>query len=350
MSTRLHKNPEPPRVAIACQGGGSHTAFTAGALKTIVRRAETGRYRIAALSGTSGGAICALLTWYGLVKHAAGSWTTSQTVALLDDFWRDNSALLPSEKAWNDWIVATVALQGQCPQLESSPYSPQRTLLAALLDSATPRKEFLDLEALLRKHLDPNDVQEIVLEPRLLIGAVEVRSGEFAVFDSWQTGERGISIDAVLASAALPLVFRAVEIGGGAYWDGLFSQNPPIRPFIQGLKRDEKPAETWVSRINPQERSTVPTSVEAIEDRRNELAGNLSLNQELAFVYAVNAWLAEGVLIAPAKKQIAVRTIEISDELSSRLDYASKLNRDPQLIADLINDGEKRAAEFLDAL
>jgi NTE family protein len=48
------------RVAIACQGGGSHSAFTAGALERLLAE-ERERYEIVALSGTSGGAICALL-------------------------------------------------------------------------------------------------------------------------------------------------------------------------------------------------------------------------------------------------------------------------------------------------
>jgi predicted acylesterase/phospholipase RssA len=52
------------RVAIACQGGGSHTAFTAGALKRLM---GDDRYEVVALSGTSGGAICAFLAWYALV-------------------------------------------------------------------------------------------------------------------------------------------------------------------------------------------------------------------------------------------------------------------------------------------
>src|SRR4051794_4812184 len=47
-------------VAIACQGGGSHTAFTGGALQRLLGE---GQYRIVALSGTSGGAVCALLAW-----------------------------------------------------------------------------------------------------------------------------------------------------------------------------------------------------------------------------------------------------------------------------------------------
>jgi NTE family protein len=38
------------RIAIGCQGGGSHTAFTAGALAAIIRdQLETGDFDIIAL-------------------------------------------------------------------------------------------------------------------------------------------------------------------------------------------------------------------------------------------------------------------------------------------------------------
>ena len=53
------------RVAIACQGGGSHTAFTAGVLKRLLSEE---RYEVVALSGASGGATCAFLAWYALVR------------------------------------------------------------------------------------------------------------------------------------------------------------------------------------------------------------------------------------------------------------------------------------------
>ena len=59
------------RVAIACQGGGSHSAFTAGALKRLLAE-DRERYEVVALSGTSGGAICALLVWYALLKNDRG--------------------------------------------------------------------------------------------------------------------------------------------------------------------------------------------------------------------------------------------------------------------------------------
>jgi len=54
----MDKKDETKRVAIACQGGRSRTAFTAGVVKTILKDKKE-KYEIAALSGTSGGAICA---------------------------------------------------------------------------------------------------------------------------------------------------------------------------------------------------------------------------------------------------------------------------------------------------
>ena len=44
---------EKRRVAIACQGGGSHTAFTAGALGHLLEHLP-GSYQVVGLSGTSG--------------------------------------------------------------------------------------------------------------------------------------------------------------------------------------------------------------------------------------------------------------------------------------------------------
>ena len=77
---------EKPKIAIACQGGGSQTAFTAGALKALLEEGMLDRYRLVSLSGTSGGSICALLTWYALKKGDEAPWRR------LIDFWRDNTA------------------------------------------------------------------------------------------------------------------------------------------------------------------------------------------------------------------------------------------------------------------
>ena len=65
--------------------------------------------------------------------------------------------------------------------------------------------------------------------PVLLVGAVDVLSGEFRAFNSRRDR---ISAETILASAAIPTLFRSVRLGGGTYWDGLFSQNPPVRELI----------------------------------------------------------------------------------------------------------------------
>src|SRR5918997_402729 len=63
----MDREKDKRRIAIACQGGGSHTAFTAGALKKLLTE-KPDEYNVVALSGTSGGAICALLAWYALIE------------------------------------------------------------------------------------------------------------------------------------------------------------------------------------------------------------------------------------------------------------------------------------------
>jgi NTE family protein len=134
---------------------------------------------------------------------------------------------------------------------------------------------------------------------------------------------------------------------GRTYWDGLFSQNPPVRELT-----DEGPDEIWVIQINPKELESQPKTVLEIVDRRNELSGNLSLYQELRSIEKIDQLLEEGLLSPGGKyKQIVVRVIELSRPRFSRsLGTASKLNRDPRFIEDLMSHGEARADEFLAAL
>ena len=62
-----------PKVAVACQGGGMHVAFTVGVLTEILRDVDTrNRFDLVGLSGTSAGALCALMVWYGLVPKMQG--------------------------------------------------------------------------------------------------------------------------------------------------------------------------------------------------------------------------------------------------------------------------------------
>jgi NTE family protein len=306
-------------VAIACQGGGSHTAFTGGALQRLLADED---HRVVALSGTSGGAVCALLAWYGLLTGGA-----AEAGRLLERFWEANSATTLVAKAANAWLVGLARLEGRVSLPTVSPYAYPDVAGDAFTDLLT---RHVDVDRLARLQESPPEGQ-----PLLLVGAADVLTGDFTAFSSRR---REITVNAVLASAAVPLLFRAVEEKGRYYWDGLFSQNPPVRELP-----DAGPEEIWVIRINPRGRATVPKTVADIADRRNELAGNLSLEQELSFIRKVNGWADR--LGAP------YRRIEIRElDLDLDLDVASKLDRSPAFLRRLFEAGREQAGTFLAGL
>ncbi|MBK8892138.1 MAG: patatin-like phospholipase family protein [Dechloromonas sp.] len=319
-------------IVIACQGGGSHTAFTGGVLQTLLSGLDRSRYRIAGLSGTSGGALCAAIAWFGLLQD-----DPKRGAQLLESFWREISARQPMDAFSNTFLVLLQRSAGYLALPEISPYQVPAT-----------GQDYL--ASIIERHIDFAQVRKSVKpdSPRLMVGAVEVRSGEFTAFHSHHAEpEKQISVDALLASAAIPELFRAVEVGSGVYWDGLFSQNPPIRGFLAGLQdRDAKPDEIWVIQINPDKRDREPRLTSDITDRRNELAGNLSLKQELFFLEQANDWLARGWLTADHFKHVEVRHIRLSRDL----DYPSKLDRSPSFINDLLDEGRRAGADFLDQL
>ena len=76
----------------------------------------------------------------------------------------------------------------------------------------------------------------------LFIAATNVHTGRLRVFPRDK-----INADAVMASAALPYVFRAVEIDGVPYWDGGYTANPPIYPFFRTTETED----VLVVQINP---------------------------------------------------------------------------------------------------
>ena len=96
--TRLRK----PKVAIACQGGGSQTAFTAGVLKALAERGVGNEFDLVSINGTSGGAVCAALMWFGFWKRERPVW------GRLMEFWKENTAQHWGEHMFNDAVLQTL--------------------------------------------------------------------------------------------------------------------------------------------------------------------------------------------------------------------------------------------------
>lgn len=359
---------EPVQVAVACQGGGSHTAFTAGVLRRLLENDQRD-YEIIAFTGTSGGALCALIAWYCL--HTGDAETAR---AALSELWEDLAAQDVYDSLLNSSVVNLIrSRQSGHPVFKLSP------ALNPLTTVATRR-----IRDAIEAQVDPKTLEDLVADPdenpppppKLLISAVDAMDGSFEVFTD-RPGEgsaatdgfgsqieqrpRALSMDAVFASAAVPDLFEPVRFEDPSdesvheHWDGLLSQNPPIRNLVRGDRAARKPDEIWVVRINPKARQGGFSALEEINDRRNELVGNLSLHQELYFICKVNQWLEEDVFSEKARekyKPVIIREIELDEHRLDRdrgLLGASKLDRRPGFIRDLIDLGERQAEEFLDA-
>jgi len=332
---------EEKTVAIACQGGGSHCAFGAGVLIEMLERLlergalarHGGTYRVMGFSGTSGGAVNALLTWLGFVSPAG----LRAGVEALEGFWRDVMAVAPLDAVANATVVNMTRLQGVVPMVEVAP--------SLQFDWGQQR-----LRAVLERHVPFARLHELVHtdSPQLYIGAANIVSGAFTVFGG--AGRHStVTVEQVLASAAVPELFPPVKIDDNFYWDGLLSQNPPIRNFMRGRTRDSIPDEIWIIRINPIAHSPVPAQLADIRDRRNEMAGNLALEEERYFIQQVNNWVRRGLL--PEKKHVAVHEISLERAVHGEdgLDYASKLDRNPVFIESLMMRGRKAAERFFSA-
>lgn len=313
---------ENPKVAIACQGGGSHTAFTAGVLQRLFAEPVLNA-DIVGMSGTSGGAICALLSWYGRLHP------DEDPGPMLEEFWADLAARHPVNRFVNNAIQWGIGFEQMGVALpEYSPYY-----------SPGARWGQEHIRKLLTRHVDFEVIPDLLdgSEPTLLLSAIDVLSGESRIFR-----EDELSPAALLASAAEPHLFEAVEYEGQYYWDGLFSKNPPIQDFMT-IEDCPDPDEIWLVKINPHERTRLPKTPVNIADRRNELSGNLSLNAEIRFIRQVNEWIRKGYL----PDRYTHTEIERIRFRRAGLDWRTKLDLSPEFVDGLIDDGEKAAETFL---
>jgi NTE family protein len=174
------------RVAIACQGGGSHTAFTAGCSSgsSTARRSTS---TTSSGSAAPPAARCARC-WPGPRSARA---TATAPGRLLDAFWADNSASTPLDVAANAWLMWAATLQstGWLPQV--SPYDLPVDGLGEFRALLTRRVDFAEFTP------DPGGP------------AARRRRGRRAQrqFRAFHSYHEAITPDMILASAAIPNVF-----------------------------------------------------------------------------------------------------------------------------------------------
>jgi NTE family protein len=301
--SRWSETAMPTRIALSCQGDGSHAAFTAGVLQGLLE--QNGEYgEIAALSGMSYGSICALLAWDGLLRG-----DHQRAVDQIQGFWRDYSTTCLIDSFLNYSALMAFHFRSMVPFL--SPYFPtlSQDQLRRMLER---RVNFAEARSLAGNEHAPG----------LVVGAV---AGTGA-------GPQ-ITSDQILASAAISGLFPALALDGRSQREGLLLQSPPI-----GELTDFGPDEIWVIQFIKSTHTAGDLS------DHYELTSRLLLEQELRFVQKINRLLDRGMLIGGGYRHIEVHRIVMEHDL----DYFSKLDRSPDFIGRMMAYGRERAKQFLD--
>jgi NTE family protein len=327
---------------------------------------EQKRFELVALSGTSAGALCALMVGYGLASKNGRQGSEQEAIEKINSFWDGFAATEPAEIMHNAFSGVVLSAQEQevpvlrinMPIFGINPAGFFDEAILQGLHQMGARKEYYDWDAMLAAACPEFDAIDWPQAPvRVLLGASEIVQGVETVLDSsvidalvkhpW-CARRPLTLQGAAASGTLPSVREAQRITVDNqhfyYWDGLYSQNPPAREFVADFPKERRPDEIWVVRINPQQRpdGEPPNSTADIRDRENELMGNLSLNKELNFIETVNDWIRKyGGSFAEKYKPVTVRTIKMTRETATELRTSAKFDRSRSFIDKLRKEGEE---------
>ena len=316
--TGLRPRPGVKRVNLALQGGGAHGAFTWGVLDHLL---EDGRLAFSGVSGASAGAINAVMLADGLARGGP-----DEARKRLAEFWRGASIggdLPGPQRAALDRLLSLFPAGG----------SPVQMFVDAMSRMMSPYDfnplNINPLKGLIERFVDFDAIRNHA-QMELFISATNVHSGRLRVFR-----REDITADVVMASAALPHVFRAVEIDGVPYWDGGFTGNPAILPLVSSNADD-----VLLVQIAPLRRDDTPTSARDILNRVNEISFSSSLAAELRALEFVGRGSGRH---APA---INVHRI-LLDGLGKHLN-GSRLKTDFDFFKLLHRAGRRAARRFLD--
>jgi NTE family protein len=319
------KNRSKLPIDLALQGGGSHGAFTWGVLDRLL---EEPWLEIVAISGTSAGAMNAAVL--------ADGWTEGGSEgarAALDAYWKRVSraaAFSPLQRTPFDRLTGRWTL-------DSSPVFLAMDLMTRIFSpyDLNPRG-FNPLRDILAESIDFTRLARSPI--KVFITATNVRTGRGHIFRNPE-----ITADVLLASACLPTMFQAIEIGGEPYWDGGFAGNPTITPLV----RESEAHDSILVQINPRERPSTPRSAAEILNRLNEISFNSALMKELRMIALLRDVADPGT--GEGARWAGMRTHRIMTEMMSDLGYSSKLNAEWEFLTMLRTEGRRATSEFIDA-
>ncbi|MEQ8402340.1 MAG: patatin-like phospholipase family protein [Roseitalea porphyridii] len=315
------------RINLALQGGGSHGAFTWGVLDALL---EDGRFDFEGISGTSAGAMNAVALADGYRRGGADG-----ARQCLHDFWAGvarTGRFSPIQRTPADLWFGNFGYENSPTyrffDIFSRVFSPYDTNLF----------DINPLRDVVGRQIDFDNVHACDAF-KVFVSATNVHSGKVRVF----TGT-DITLDAVMASACLPTLFKAVEIDGVPYWDGGFGGNPVLFPFFYETDTED----CLLVQINPIEREETPRTAQEIQDRMNEITFNAGLLREFRAIEFVRRLKADGRLEGTEYRSIRMHRIA-ADVAVKGLTASSKLNAEWSFLTEMRDMGRAATQDFIEA-
>lgn len=312
------------KLDLALQGGGAHGAYSWGVIDRLL---EDERIEIEGISGTSAGAMNGVVMADALTR---GDKTLARQA--LKDFWQAVSRAgmaspirrSPMDVWTGNW------------SLDRSPGYLAMDIMTRLVSPYQFNPLNINpLRRIVAEHIDFERVRRCK-QLKLFVTATNVRSGKQRVFRREE-----MSLDAVMASACLPLIFQAVEIDGEAYWDGGYMGNPALFPLMEECSSRD----ILLVQINPISRETVPTSAAAIMNRLNEITFNSALIKEIRMIALLQHALEEQG-IENCYQQALFHRIS-GEQALEELSVSSKLNSEWAFLCHLFDQGRAAAERWL---
>jgi NTE family protein len=310
------------RLGLVLSGGGAKGAFEAGVAAAL----EEAGLRPAILSGTSAGALNAAGLAAGFDAAQLAELWTSTTDRDVYVVRRDLARLLRFDQLLGadatSLFERVLESIGWTWLLDTAPL--RATLTAALGGETVPVR--------------PDVV--------LTVSAVEVASGEVVRFTSAAPPTHradprfrvvDVGVDHLLASAAIPLLFKPGSVDAATYWDGGIVANTPLAPALAY----EPDAVIVVTTSTLRRPAPEPTS---LAQALSLLLDNLlrySLVSDLARAETVNALCAAAPEAVPSKRVVDFLVIEPTDV---ELPGSAFLRFDPAQAARLIAIGHELGA------
>ena len=202
---------------LVLQGGGALGSYQAGVYEALAQDGVDPQW----VAGISIGAINAALIAGNAPERRVDRLREFWTLASAGPQWDLGFATGPARAMTSQINAANTVMFGVsgffAPRFPPPQFQPQGTPAALSYYDTAP------LKGTLERLVDFDRIN--AKETRLSVGAVNVRTGNFAYFDNHH---EKIRPEHIMASGALPPGFPPIDIGGQDYWDGGLVSNTPL--------------------------------------------------------------------------------------------------------------------------